>query len=227
MSPQDVRHAIGRIIDERMTALGLRNAELARAVNVQRQTIGSWRRGETMPRPEKAEALASALKIPRSALLADPGAANVVALDEPHSENRGPRTVPLLNWVDAGGGAEAVGQIAALDYVRVHGTVSTDTFALEVKGPSMEPEFYSGDIIIVDPRVAPAAGDFVVVALGNAVDEDRNTFKRYQPRGTLDGLPCFDLVASNPAFDTISVSVRNPGRIVGTVVEHHRQLRRR
>lgn len=91
----------------------------------------------------------------------------------------------------------------------------------------MEPDFADGDTIIVDPRVEPNADDFVIVELGRDFGNGKNTFKRFKPRGIVDGAPCFDLVPSNPAFDTITVSSRNPGRLVGTVVEHHRQLRRR
>jgi phage repressor protein C with HTH and peptisase S24 domain len=38
-----------------------------------------------------------------------------------------------------------------------------NVFALRIKGDSMEPEFVTGDIIIVNPHIEAKPGDYVIV----------------------------------------------------------------
>lgn len=78
--------------------------------------------------------------------------------------------------------------------------------------------------------VAPSSGDFVVAELfkiGQRQGEGDTTFKQYKLRGMAGGTASFDLVPLNPEFDTISVNKARPGRIIGTIVEHRRRLRRK
>jgi SOS-response transcriptional repressor LexA len=42
---------------------------------------------------------------------------------------------------------------------------SHGTFILRVKGASIEPRFYNGDLIFVDPEVVPESGKHAVVKL--------------------------------------------------------------
>jgi len=52
---------------------------------------------------------------------------------------------------------------------------SQGTFILRVKGASMEPRFYNGDLIFVDPAVVAESGKYAVVRLE---DTDEATFKQ-------------------------------------------------
>lgn len=52
---------------------------------------------------------------------------------------------------------------------------SQGTFILRVKGASMEPRFYNGDLIFVDPEVVAESGKHVVVKLE---DTDEAAFKQ-------------------------------------------------
>lgn len=52
---------------------------------------------------------------------------------------------------------------------------SADTFVLRVRGESMEPKFHDGELIFVDPQVAPVSGRYVVVRLE---DSQEATFKQ-------------------------------------------------
>lgn len=49
-----------------------------------------------------------------------------------------------------------------MDYILTNGAHSFGTFALKVRGKSMEPEFKEGDTIIVDPDLCPCPWDYVV-----------------------------------------------------------------
>ena len=102
--------------------------------------------------------------------------------------------------------------------------LSSNAFALRIKGDSMLPEFREGDTVIIDPAVAPRPGDYVVAKNG----ESEATFKKYRPRGVNElGQQVFELVPLNDDYPTLTVDATNPGRLVAPVIEHRRKLRRR
>jgi SOS-response transcriptional repressor LexA len=88
----------------------------------------------------------------------------------------------------------------------------------------MLPDFRPGDYVIVDPDAPVRPADVVVAKL----DRDQSeTVKKYRPRGDdADGCPIFDLVPLNPYYPTLTADAWNPGRIIGSVVERRRRLRR-
>lgn len=49
---------------------------------------------------------------------------------------------------------------------------SQRTYVLRVKGASMEPKFGNGDLIFVDPEIAPESGKYVVVRLAGSDEAD-------------------------------------------------------
>ncbi len=90
--------------------------------------------------------------------------------------------------------------------------LSAAAFALVVSGQSMEPDFFSGDRIFVDPDVTPAPGDIVVARV-----VDDLILRKYRPLS--DSARVFELVPRHPDY----MIVRSPdAAIVGVVVEHHR-----
>lgn len=88
------------------------------------------------------------------------------------------RRVPLISWVQAGNWTQLSdpylpGQ--AEHFEETTRAVSKNSYALEVRGDSMEPRFPEGCIIIVDPDRAALPGSFVVVRLE---DVQEVTFKQ-------------------------------------------------
>lgn len=84
--------------------------------------------------------------------------------------------VPLLSWIDVVKQSDndtlaTIGNI----WVPTLRKPGVQTFALEVKGDSMEPEFTAGDRIIVEPQQPVVHGCFVVVRENNA----EAMFKQY------------------------------------------------
>ena len=122
--------------------------------------------------------------------------------------------IPVLGRVAAGLPITAVENI--LDYEEIpHSLAATGEFvALQIKGQSMEPRIYEGDIVIV--RVQPTAetGDLAVVI----VNGDEATVKKvkFLPEGIL-------LQPFNPAYQPFFYSKtdieQKPVRIFGKVVE--------
>lgn len=101
--------------------------------------------------------------------------------------------------------------------------LSDESFALDIRGNSMEPEFKDGDRVIIDPHVAPQPGDFVAAKNG----EQEATFKKYRPRGLdAQGNMIFELVPLNDDYPTLR-SDTQPIHIVGTMVEHRKYRRAR
>ena len=142
--------------------------------------------------------------------------AYLMGWEENESAASSPRAVrvPVLGKVAAGLPITAVENI--LDYEEIpHSLAATGEFvALQIKGQSMEPRIYEGDIVIV--RVQPTAetGDLAVVI----VNGDEATVKKIKilPEGIL-------LQPFNPAYQPFFYSktdIENkPVRIFGKVVE--------
>ncbi|CAG9195789.1 hypothetical protein PSP6_160105 [Paraburkholderia tropica] len=135
------------------------------------------------------------------------------------------RRVPVISYVQAGLMTEAIDPYAlgqGFETIMTDVEVSESAFGLEIRGKSMEPDFFEGDRVIVDPRVEPLPGDFVVAKNGH----EEATFKKYRPRGTNDhGQMVFELVPLNDDFP-IMHSERDHMRIIATMVEHRRYRRR-
>lgn len=153
-------------------------------------------------------------KLPK---LAD--SSNVVPADP------GTQRIPFLDYVQAGKMTAAASQRIAAEadeFLLTTNEVSSSAFALRIKGDSMEPEFKSGDVVVIDIRLAPLPGDFVVAKNG----DHEATFKKYRPRG-LDpsGKEVFELIPLNEDYAPIR-SDQQPIAIIGTMVEHRKYRRR-
>jgi SOS-response transcriptional repressor LexA len=77
--------------------------------------------------------------------------------------------VPVISWVQAGDYAEAIDNVhrrEVEEWVATTVQVRRNTFALRVVGDSMEPDFPSGIIIVVEPELDPNPGDFVIARNG-------------------------------------------------------------
>lgn len=91
--------------------------------------------------------------------------------------------VPLISWVQAGEWCETVDNFApsqAEDWLPCPKNFGPHTFALRVRGVSMEPKYQDGDIIFVDPGAYAEHGKNVVVRLD---DEKEATFKQLAIEG--------------------------------------------
>ena len=209
---------------------GWSKSEAARQIGVTRATVGAWEDGIAFPNRSNAPRVAAAYNLPLASIAGDPQHANVAFLD---NRRLTVRRVPLLDWVNAGQGAEVASSHvvdATHEFIETTFPATDRAFALEVRGDSMEPEFHQGDVIVVDPAVNPQMDDYIVAELlakgeQTAPGSGEVTFKQYRPRGTgLTGSQSFDLLPRNPDYPTITVNKDHPGRIIGTVIEHRRRL---
>lgn len=194
-------------------------AQLGKAIGVSDVTIGYWEKDQNEPGGTSLTKLAKYLGVSEAYLMSGKeDGSNVVQAEI------GAMQIPIISWVQAGywtSESDATNREGFTDYVLTTEAHSMGTFALKVKGKSMEPEFKEGDIIVVDPDLYPKPGEFVIAKNGS----DEATFKRYRSRGTgEDGADIFELVPLNEDYATIN-SLKVKVRIVGVVVEHRRNMR--
>lgn len=85
-------------------------------------------------------------------------------------------TVPLISWVQAGQWQEAIDNLSPGEGERIATTykVKRHTYALRVRGDSMEPKFPDGCTIIVEPDENPQPGAYVIIRQNG----DEATFKQ-------------------------------------------------
>lgn len=135
------------------------------------------------------------------------------------------RTVPIIDYVQAGAWHEVSDPFPpgmAFETMQSSVPVSENAFALYVQGDSMEPEFFAGDVIVIDPQVSPRPGSFVVAKNGG----NEATFKKYRARGINPetGEEIFELVPLNSDYSTMR-SDEVHCVIIGTAVEVRKKLK--
>ena len=212
-------------LSARRKELRLSQDALAKRAGLSQTTISNIERGRNDGSKELV-ALAAALRV-RPEWLADgrgfmtPGASNVdpgITLDDRMS-------IPVISYVQAGNWREIVDAFApgaADEYVPSSASYGPATFALRVVGNSMAPDYVEGDIIIVDPDIAPRPGERVVAKN----HREEATFKKYRPRGrNADGVEVYELVPLNDDYETLRSDL-DQTTIIGTVMEHRRMTRR-
>ena len=131
------------------------------------------------------------------------------------------RQVPLLTWVQAGAWTECEEIDMDEEFIKRFPCpipCSERTYALNVVGESMYPEYTPGDIIFVDPEVPATTGDDVVAML---VDTGQTTFKRLID----DGFSRM-LKAVNPNWPNQYVPINGNCNLMGTVVFSGRQRKK-
>lgn len=216
------------LIKSRRLRLGLTEQELASQVGVSRGAVQQWEReGGTAPKRGNQAAVAKVLGLTVAQLMSG---------EEPDAKQNtstaavGTTRIPLISHVQAGNLTAIMDDHApgaAAEYLLTDLPVSKHTFALEIKGTSMEPDFKEGDRVIIDPEVQPQPGDFVAAKITDSHGDGEATFKKYRPRGTNDrGDEVFELTPLNEDFPSLR-SDSTPLSIIGTMVEHRRYRRRR
>lgn len=198
-------------------------SELARALNTSPQAIHNW---ESRGVSKQGMLLAQRI-IGCSASWLETGKGPMSLSESPSATpvELGAHRIPMISYVQAGVWTEISDPYTSGDadeWLLTALELSDCSFALEIKGDSMLPEFKPGDRVIVDPVIAPQPGDYVVAKNG----EEEATFKKYRPRGMNErGDVVFELVPLNEDYPSMRSDL-TPIRIVGTMVEHRKYRKR-
>lgn len=220
---------------ERLTAAmqhaGASRKELADELGISVQAIGDVIKGKTKSlTAENAVVAAKFLKVNPMWLAANQGAMFDDVYINTAPAEIGSRRIPLISYIQAGHWSEIVDNFQfgdAEEWIYTDVQHSSEAFALEIKGTSMEPDFREGDRVVIDPAVAPKPGDCVAAVNGRTEQSERKaTFKKYRPR-SIDaaGNVIFELVPLNEDYPTLR-SDKQQIEIVGTMVEHRRYFKR-
>lgn len=213
-----------KLIRTRRLALGLTEQQLADLVGVSRGAVQQWEKeGGTAPKRGNQAAVAKALGLTVAQLMAGQDAFANTA-----EAGVGSTRIPLISSVQAGNLTAIMDDYsagAAAEYLLTDLPVSKYTFALEIRGNSMLPEFKEGDRVIIDPEVRPQPGDFVAARTMDVHGHPDATFKKYRPRGVNErGEEVFELAPLNDDYPSLR-SDTTPLEIIGTMVEHRRYRR--
>ncbi|MDX1485234.1 MAG: XRE family transcriptional regulator [Alphaproteobacteria bacterium] len=213
-----------RIRDARKRA-NMTQQALAERCGVSRAAVAQWETGTTRPSIEHLGKVADTLGVWVSWITGEGEYSGQEEEAVPYRP-RG-RVVPVIDFVQAGDWnpvADPYPPGRGMANLTCERHVGDGAFALVIKGNSMAPDFREGDTVIFDPDVQPQPGDLVVAKLES---EDEATFKKYRPRGVDErGRPVIDLVPLNEDWPILRIDAAHPGRVIGTIVEHRRYLRR-
>lgn len=196
---------LGKRIEEKRIAKGLKKKDLAKLINVHDTLIGKY---------ERDEVDLGASKIKEIAKFLNTTPAYLMGWEDNDKEAPQRIKIPVLGTVAAGIPISAVEDI--LDYEEIPQSWENqgEFFGLRIKGDSMQPKMDDGDVVIVRQQSDANSGD-TVIALVNGDDA---TCKKLQK--TENGIM---LVSTNPnylpMFFTNEEIVTKPVVILGKVVE--------
>ena len=203
---------IGEKISQAMQEKGISYRDLEQATGIAKSALQRYVTGQTSKIPlDRLELIAKALNVPAAYLMGWD--------DHPMKPRKKGVKIPVLGEVIAGVPIEAIEDI--LDYEEISEDMAAkgEHFALKVKGDSMEPIFYAGDIVIVRQQPTADSGD-IVIALVNG---DESTIKKLKL--TDDGLM---LIPANSAYEPMYYTRKQidtlPVSIIGKVVELRRSF---
>ncbi|MGL5343647.1 MAG: LexA family protein [Plesiomonas sp.] len=214
---------IGERIREERRKLKLSQEQFGKRLNstVSGATVSDWERGVTEPSGNNLNNVCKFFgKTPDYMLH---------GIDSQHSNadivQLTGRKLPVLNYIQAGAWSEAIDYRTydgSIEWIEAGWDCSSKSFGLVLRGDSMFPEFVEGDVIVIDPDIAPLPGDCVAAKNG----DDEATFKRYRPKGYNDqGVEYFELVPTNENYPRMR-SDKQDIRIIGTMVEFRRKRKR-
>lgn len=183
-------------------ATGKKDADVSKLTRIGKSTFSDWKSGRSAPKSEKMSKIADVLGVSVDELLGN----------ESENNPKTPRKIPVLGSVAAGIPLDAIEDVD--DIEEIPASMTGEYFALRIKGTSMEPRMYEGDVVIVRRQPDIESGDVAVVQ----VNGDLATCKRVSKH--MDGIT---LLGFNPQFEPITYSndqiKKMPVIILGKVVE--------
>ena len=191
-------------IKELRTGLGIKQADLAKALKVSQATMSGYETGKYEPDLKTLKAIADYFAVSVDYVLG--GNTMPTAI-------KGIR-VPVYAAVAAGIPIEAIEDIVDYEEIDAALAATGDFFGLRIKGDSMEPRMREGDVVIVRKQDDADTGDIAII-LVNGNEATVKKIKK-EPSG-------ISLIPNNPAHDIQYYSAADiaslPVRIIGKVVE--------
>ncbi len=130
----------------------------------------------------------------------------------------GETRIPLLNYVQAGIFTDRRTNFdtEGMEYLLTDLALSDRSFALQILGDSMAPDFVEEDQVIIDCELVPQPADFVVARN----DGEEATFKQYKIL-SIGEKEVFELVPLNDNYPSMR-SDQQHIQVIGVMVEQRR-----
>ena len=201
---------IGDRIRKQRILSNLSQTELAEKIQVSKQTLYKYENNIITNVPsDKIESIASVLNVTPAFLM---------GWDEKSDSSNSKITngvkINVLGRVAAGIPISAVEDIIDTEEISEEMDSKGEFFGLKIKGDSMEPRIYDGDVVIVRQQSDADSGD-IVIALVNGDDATCKRLTKYA-----GGI---GLISLNPKYEPMMFSdediEKKPVKIIGRVVE--------
>ena len=192
---------------------GLTQQKLADILFVDRTSVGKWETAMNLANNEVLRRMCNLFNCSMDYLL---GMTDERTSENPNRDTLPTATVkiPLLGNIAAGQPIEAVENVEDYVYISEDMARRGTYFALKVKGNSMEPRIYEGDIAIIRHQGSVNSGEIAAVK----VNGDDVTLKKVEY--VKDGVKLIGLNPSfTPLFYTTAECVQKPLTILGKLVE--------
>ena len=152
---------------------GISQVALSSELGLSQQAVGKWETGRSTPDPAMLARIAAFFEVSTDYLLGR--AQSAASTDGWRAAGEYP--IPIIGTVRAGYGALALEEDYGEEYARVKDP--QNYFYLLVKGDSMEPRIFEGDLALVRRQQTLESGELGVVVFG----DDEGTLKKYIRRG--------------------------------------------
>lgn len=146
---------MGNNIQRYMNKMGIERREFAKAIGVPYSSLTDWINGNTYPRIDKIEKMAKYFGIDK---------ADLVEEASTRSDVKAVR-IPVLGRVACGLPLEAIENIIDYEEIPAEMAKNDDYFALSIRGDSMEPRMYDGDVVIVRKQTTADSGQIVIATI--------------------------------------------------------------
>ena len=185
----------------------LTQVDFAKIAGVSDKAVSAWENGTKIPRMGTIEKISQYFGVPIS---------SVVEADPSSAEHNAGVKIPVLGVVRAGYPIYAEQNILDYEEISTKMAATGEFFALQIKGDSMEPRMFHGDIVIVRKQEYIENGEIAVVL----VNGDSATVKKIVKKDTgIMLVPLNSSCSYEPTFYTPQDIENLPVKILGKVVE--------
>ncbi len=220
-----LKQRIGNRIAESRKDRGLTVKELSEHTGMTSARISNWEQGTRSPGPEEAMQLAQALELSASYLLCltDNQSGELLTSNNQYapllSIDSLPNTLKALSAL-----LKKLRENSDSPQVCLNGlltpTSNQQLFAVQLTDNSMEPNFNSGEIVIINAKLQPHPGKFVIAQTDKS---SQAVFRKYRETNKGKSI-AVELNALNIDWPEISIGSKNDANYLGVAVGHFRPL---
>ncbi|MDF1761023.1 MAG: LexA family transcriptional regulator [Coxiellaceae bacterium] len=220
-----LKQRIGNRIAESRKDRGLTVKELSEHTGMTSTRISNWEQGTRSPGPEEAMQLAQALELSASYLLCltDNQSGELVTNNNLYAPlipiDSLPSTPKALTSL-----LKKLREDSNAPQVSLNGlltpTPNQQLFAVQLTDNSMEPSFNSGDVVIINAKLQPHPGKFVIAQVNIS---SQPVFRKYRETNKGKSITV-ELNALNTDWPEISICTKSDASYLGVAVGHFQPL---